>query len=194
MASTIRHISTLSTPKADAASAHLTPAQAQVVRSLAAGRSVSAAAREAGLHRSTIHNWLNQSPAFSEAVRQARQDFQNELSDQLLELSAAALESLRGLLSNPETPPAVRLRAALAILDRPLPAPAGFDETNPIAPAAAPATAQPISRSAPCPCGSGLKYKRCCGRNAPPVLNGPLTEPGLNVPALNEPGLMPAAS
>ena len=26
-------------------------------------------------------------------------------------------------------------------------------------------------RSARCPCGSGLKYKRCCGTNAPPVLS-----------------------
>ena len=26
-----------------------------------------------------------------------------------------------------------------------------------------------IARSAPCPCGSGLKYKRCCGKNAPAV-------------------------
>ena len=28
-------------------------------------------------------------------------------------------------------------------------------------------------RSARCPCGSGLKYKRCCGTHAPPVLNRP---------------------
>ena len=27
-----------------------------------------------------------------------------------------------------------------------------------------------IPRSAPCPCGSREKYKRCCGKNAPPVL------------------------
>ena len=37
-----------------------------------------------------------------------------------------------------------------------------------------PAPPQPptrvIPRSAPCPCKSGLKYKRCCGRNAPPML------------------------
>jgi hypothetical protein len=26
-------------------------------------------------------------------------------------------------------------------------------------------------RNAPCPCGSGEKFKRCCGRTAPPVLN-----------------------
>ncbi len=30
-----------------------------------------------------------------------------------------------------------------------------------------------IPRSAPCPCKSGQKYKRCCGRNAPPVLSRP---------------------
>ena len=28
-----------------------------------------------------------------------------------------------------------------------------------------------IARNAPCPCGSTGKYKRCCGRSAPPVLN-----------------------
>jgi uncharacterized protein YecA (UPF0149 family) len=28
-----------------------------------------------------------------------------------------------------------------------------------------------IPRSAPCPCGSGAKYKRCCGHLAAPVLN-----------------------
>ena len=28
-------------------------------------------------------------------------------------------------------------------------------------------------RNAPCPCKSGEKYKRCCGKNAPPVLNNP---------------------
>ena len=30
--------------------------------------------------------------------------------------------------------------------------------------------ARQIPRSAPCPCRSGEKYKRCCGKNAPPVL------------------------
>jgi hypothetical protein len=28
----------------------------------------------------------------------------------------------------------------------------------------------PIPRGAPCPCGSGQKYKRCCGQSAPAVL------------------------
>jgi hypothetical protein len=30
----------------------------------------------------------------------------------------------------------------------------------------------PVARNAPCPCHSGLKYKRCCGAAAPPVLTG----------------------
>ncbi len=34
----------------------------------------------------------------------------------------------------------------------------------------APQTAA-IPRGAPCPCGSGAKYKRCCGTNAPAVLS-----------------------
>jgi hypothetical protein len=36
-----------------------------------------------------------------------------------------------------------------------------------------PAASQPIPRNAPCPCHSGLKYKRCCGTTAPPVLASP---------------------
>jgi hypothetical protein len=34
----------------------------------------------------------------------------------------------------------------------------------------APPEPAPIPRGAPCPCGSGHKYKRCCGQSAPAVL------------------------
>jgi hypothetical protein len=34
-----------------------------------------------------------------------------------------------------------------------------------------PTPTAPIPRNAPCPCNSGLKYKRCCGVAAPPVLS-----------------------
>ncbi|HEX4133230.1 MAG TPA: SEC-C domain-containing protein [Bryobacteraceae bacterium] len=39
-------------------------------------------------------------------------------------------------------------------------------------------SAAPItSRNAPCTCGSGIKFKRCCGKGAPPVLmNSPLRD------------------
>jgi SEC-C motif len=38
------------------------------------------------------------------------------------------------------------------------------------APEPHPESAVSIPRSAPCPCGSGQKYKRCCGHGAPAVL------------------------
>ena len=50
--------------------------------------------------------------------------------------------------------------------------PAGFPETDG-APEAPPAQlpfrrdAQKVGRNDPCPCGSGKKYKKCCGRNEP---------------------------
>jgi uncharacterized protein YchJ len=34
-----------------------------------------------------------------------------------------------------------------------------------------PAPAPQFGRNSPCPCGSGNKYKRCCGNGAPAVLN-----------------------
>jgi len=38
-------------------------------------------------------------------------------------------------------------------------------------PSTKPAAPKLIPRNAQCPCGSGTKYKRCCGKDAPPVLN-----------------------
>jgi hypothetical protein len=38
-------------------------------------------------------------------------------------------------------------------------------------PSTKPAAPKTTPRNAQCPCGSGTKYKRCCGKDAPPVLN-----------------------
>jgi len=38
-------------------------------------------------------------------------------------------------------------------------------------PSTKPAAPKMMPRNAPCPCGSGAKYKRCHGKDAPPVLN-----------------------
>ena len=140
---------------------------------LATGITVIRAAAAAGIHRTTIHNWLRSSKEFREAVEQARSHYNALIADQLNELSIVALDTLRQLLTNPETPPAVRLRAALAALGRPasfdsgwqLPASVGHIGIARPAPQLAPQSAATPSapRNAPCPCGSGLKYKHCCG-------------------------------
>ena len=103
------------------------------------------------------------------------------------ELAAHTLLTLHDLLRDPVTPHAVRLKTALAILQRPhapnpgwnLPCPVESEpaETNsgatpiaaatePAAPPTQPPAPAPIVRCAPCPCGSGRKYKRCCGVEA----------------------------
>ena len=100
------------------APANLSPAQAQVIAALAQGRTVTAAAQDAGLHRNTIYNWFHD-PAFQTAADEAQREYITTLSDGMRDLAALAVETLRSLLEDPKTPPAVRLRAALAVLQRP---------------------------------------------------------------------------
>jgi len=97
----------------------LTPVQAQVVIALAQGTTITAAAAAANLHRGTIYKWLNTHKEFEEAVRQARADYILTLRDELKDLSGIALATLRTLLTDASSPPAVRMRVALAILERP---------------------------------------------------------------------------
>jgi hypothetical protein len=183
------------------APANLTPAQAKVLAALAQGRTVTAAAHEAGLHRNTIYNWLNE-PEFKTAVDEAQREYVAILSDGMRDLAALALETLRALLEDRKTPPAVRLKTALAILQRPhfpnrgwhlperIEEPREQQVVDNLAEMKAdygamrmteameahaqkkkPTEAPPVARCAPCPCGSGLKYKRCCaspGKSTPP--------------------------
>jgi transposase-like protein len=97
----------------------LTPVQAQVVLSLVQGATVTAAARAAGLHRTTVYHWLNTQPAFETAINQARAEYILTLRDELKTMSGLALATLRSFLETNDTPPGVRLKAALAVLQRP---------------------------------------------------------------------------
>jgi uncharacterized protein YchJ len=155
----------------------LSPVQAQFVDALASGASISAAARQAGVHRTTVHHWVRNSAEFKTAAENARAEYAEALRDEMRDLSSTALRILRTLLEAEDTPPAVRLRAALAVLQRPhlaakawrLPEQVAETVTEPKADheihACEPA-APPIARGGPCPCGSGRKYKRCCGIGA----------------------------
>jgi len=71
----------------------LSPVQAQVVLARARGAAVTAAASAAGLHRSTIHNWLHSQKEFDKAVQEARTEYFLTLRDELRDLSRIALAS-----------------------------------------------------------------------------------------------------
>src|SRR5882724_3839631 len=162
--------------------ADLSPVQAQVIEALAQRQTVSAAAEKAGVHRTTIHHWIRNQPQFKAAVQTAQSEYAAEVNDSIHELAAHALLTLHDLLRDPATPHAIRLKTALAILQRPhapnpgwnLPAPVELEPvetdsdatpmaaaTEPAAPPTQPPARATIARSAPCPCGSGRKYKRC---------------------------------
>jgi hypothetical protein len=178
---------------------NLSPVQAQVIAALAQGRTATDAARDAGIHRTTIHHWSRTEPLFKTSLQEAQREYVETLQDGMRDLAARAVETLRNLLDDPNTPPAVRLRTALAILQRPhYPQPgwhlperiespreqqvvdglkeikADYDAmrmtetieaSRPPSPSvsAGASSSAPIARNSPCPCGSGNKYKRCCG-------------------------------
>ena len=166
----------------------LSPVQAQVIAALAQGRTITAAARETDVHRSTIYTWLQHEPQFKTAVENAQREYVEVLRDGMRDLATAALDTLRRLLDDRSISPAVRLRTALAILQRPHFPDQGWHLPERIEPAnqqkflddlaeiqadykavrvtgaiEAAAKAKEPARCAPCPCGSGAKYKRCCG-------------------------------
>jgi transposase-like protein len=188
----------------------LSPVQARVVAALAQGASITEAARAGGIHRSTIYNWLQSEPEFRTAVQESRAEFAQYIRAELRELTTLAVSTLRQLLVNADTPPAIRLRAATAVLQagvryqvtedspaymleswrlnalaRKAEAEAAHSESGAgveSAPADEPITPfhpsrhfyGPLARTgrnSPCPCGSGQKYKRCCGKDAPPLTN-----------------------
>jgi AcrR family transcriptional regulator len=183
--------------------ATLSPAQMKVVAALAQGASVAEAARAAGVHRSTVYTWLESEPDFVTAVQESRAEFAQYLRAELRQLTTLAISTLRQLLENADTPPALKLRAANAVLqagvryqvtEHP---PQGYlledwyfaelglkaeaKAPQPEAGAARPesgAAVEPLrvargaaGRNSPCPCGSAQKYRRCCGKNAPPLLH-----------------------
>jgi transposase-like protein len=152
--------------------AGLSPVQAQIIEALAQGQTVSAAAEKAGVHRTTIHHWIRNQPQFKAAVQTAQSEYAAEVNDSINELAAHALLTLHDLLRDPATPHAVRLKTALAILQRPHAPNPGWNlpgtvesepaETNtgatpisaapvPAAPPTHPTASAPIARCAPCP-------------------------------------------
>jgi transposase-like protein len=76
------------------------PVQAQVVLSLAQGATVTAAARAAGLHRTTVYHWLNTQPAFETAINQARAEYILTLRDELKTMSSLALADQEKFMQN----------------------------------------------------------------------------------------------
>jgi hypothetical protein len=97
----------------------LSTVQQCVVNALAAGATLTDAAKAYGVHRVTVYRWMKTSQPFSAALHLARADFVLARRDALHKLSNRALETLLAILDNPKSSPAVLLRTSMFILQRP---------------------------------------------------------------------------
>jgi hypothetical protein len=95
----------------------ITGKRRRAVEALLSTGEVSAAAREAGIHRDTLHRWLKE-PAFLQAVREAEAAALDELSRLLVRLGRTAAATLAKAMSDPAVPWSTRVRAADASLGR----------------------------------------------------------------------------
>jgi hypothetical protein len=97
----------------------LTTVQQCVVDALAAGSTLTDAAEAYNVHRVTVYRWMKTCQPFSAALHSARAEFVLARRDDLHQLSNRALETLLAILDNPKSSPAVLLRTAMFILQRP---------------------------------------------------------------------------
>jgi transposase-like protein len=95
----------------------LSAKQRRAVQALLTTGEVTAAAKEAGVSRETLHRWLRQ-PAFADAVREAEARALDDLSRLLVRLGRTAAATLAKAMNDPAAPYATRVRAADASLSR----------------------------------------------------------------------------
>jgi hypothetical protein len=90
--------------------------QERVIAAISNGASVTEAAKQAGVHRNTVHYWRRSSPPFCAALAHAQYDRALLNRERAAALAFDAFEAIRQILKDSRTAPSVRLRAALAIM------------------------------------------------------------------------------
>src|ERR1019366_2379304 len=182
-------------------SSPLSTVQQCVVNALAAGSPLTDAAEAYGVHRVTIYRWMKTCKPFSAALHRARAEFVLARRDDLHHLSNRALETLLAVLDNPTSSPAVLLRTAMFILQRPqlpktgwsMPEPAPDPDGKKLLDSAIieqdydslpglwniekdrqtddPAPPQPAAPRPTCACPAAVTSKGTCRRTTPPPPN-----------------------
>jgi hypothetical protein len=94
----------------------LTAQQHRVITLLAAGNSITEAAEAEGLHRNTVGYWRRTSPAFCRELELALREQRLYWHEQATRLAPQALAVIQDTLTNPDTSPSLRFRAATLIL------------------------------------------------------------------------------
>jgi hypothetical protein len=95
----------------------LSPKQHRAVEALLTTGEISAAAKEVGVTRETLHRWMKQ-PAFLDAVREVESRTLDDLSRLLVRLGRTAIATLAKAMNDPAAPYSTRVTAANASLSR----------------------------------------------------------------------------
>jgi hypothetical protein len=88
----------------------------RAVDALVAGAALPDAAAAAGVEVETLRAWSRDDAPFIARLNRAKVEQAERLRAEVRALAAQAAATLRELLTTPDAPPAVRLRAALAVL------------------------------------------------------------------------------
>jgi uncharacterized protein YecA (UPF0149 family) len=74
------------------------------------------AAAEAGVHRNTIANWRRNTLSFQNGLANAQYDRALYFREKMEEQADRAVDTIQQILTDPNAPASVRLRAALAVM------------------------------------------------------------------------------
>jgi transposase-like protein len=94
----------------------LTPLQHRIITLLASGSTITKAAETEGVHRNTIANWRRTDCAFARELEFATREQRLYWHEQATALAPQALEAIEACLTDPNTSPSLKFRAAALIL------------------------------------------------------------------------------
>jgi phage terminase small subunit len=94
----------------------LNPKQERFLVALFETKTVADAAGKSGVGLRSAWRWLRE-PQFRKALREHRQEAVSQSTGRLISATGEAVEALRAVLSDPETPPGTKVQAAKAILE-----------------------------------------------------------------------------
>jgi transposase-like protein len=89
----------------------------EAIAALLSSRSVEEAARAVGVNPNTLLRWL-EVPEFQDAYRKARREAVHQSVGRMQQATGAASITILKLMTDPNVPAAVRLRAAECVFDR----------------------------------------------------------------------------
>jgi transcription elongation GreA/GreB family factor len=95
----------------------LTPRQEQGITALLVRGSLQAAAEASGVNEKTLRRWLREDAAFQIAYREARRAVVQHAIVQVQHATGEAVETLRHVMQDRESPASARVSAAKVILE-----------------------------------------------------------------------------